>query len=88
MELFEDTDLPPVGSEELRKMLLYHFIPGKKSPKKLKDGMLLESALEEPGLGGDKQVMTINVHDEDGKDKQKSVSFGGVGTIGEPGTHE
>lgn len=84
IELFRDGDLPPSGSEELKKLLLYHFIPGKKTPEKLKDGSLIETALEESGLGGARQVMGVTVHDDEGKDKQRSVSFGGAGTTGEP----
>lgn len=88
--MFDNGELPPRGSEELKKMLQYHFIPGKKSPKKLLDGMLLETALEEEGLGGGRQVLSVDVHGDDSKDKKKgggkSVGFGGASTIGEPGT--
>ena len=90
ISMFGNNELPPRGSEELKKMLQYHFIPGKKHPKKLSNGMLLETALEEEGLGGSRQVLSVDVHEEDGKDKKKdnskSVGFGGASTIGDPGT--
>lgn len=83
------SELPPSGSEELKKLLQYHFIPGKQFAKKLKDGQLLETALEEEGLGGGRQVLAVDVHEDDSKDnkkgKNKSVGFGGAGIIGEPG---
>ncbi|KAJ6621583.1 hypothetical protein B0H10DRAFT_2162956 [Mycena sp. CBHHK59/15] len=50
LSLFGDTDLPERGSEDLKKLLQYHFIPGTWTPKKLDDGMLLETALAEEGL--------------------------------------
>ncbi|KAJ3521688.1 hypothetical protein NM688_g8982 [Phlebia brevispora] len=79
-------DLPPAGSDELKKMLQYHFIPGKWTSKKLKDHMLLETALEEPGLDGGRQVLDVEVSEslEKDKDGEKSIRFGGAGTIGEP----
>lgn len=84
--LFEDDDLPPRGSEKLMKTLQYHFLPGKRTVKKLKSGMLLETALEEPGLAGGKQVLSVDVDEEDEEaNKSKSVSFGGASVIGEPG---
>ena len=83
---FEDDDLPPRGSEELKKLLQYHFIPGKKTSKKLKNGMLLETALEEPGLAGSKQVLSVDVGEEDEESKKsKSISFGGASVLGDPG---
>ncbi|EMD42143.1 hypothetical protein CERSUDRAFT_147722 [Gelatoporia subvermispora B] len=85
IELFGDDDLPERGSEELRKLLQYHFIPGRWTAKKLKNGMLLETALEEPGLGGGRQVLDIEVTDENKKaGKTRAVRFGGAGIIGEP----
>lgn len=85
--LFEDDDLPSRGSEELKKMLQYHFLPGKMIPKKLKSGMLLETALEEPGLAGGKQVLSVDVDDPDEEAKKsKSISFGDASVLGDPGT--
>ncbi|OCH96057.1 hypothetical protein OBBRIDRAFT_809306 [Obba rivulosa] len=85
IELFGDDDLPERGSEELKKLLQYHFIPGRWTPKKLKDGMLLETALEEPGLNGGRQVLDIEVSDENKKTgKTRTVRFGGAGIIGDP----
>lgn len=80
--MFEDGDLPENGSEELKRLLKYHFIPGRWTPKKLKDGMLLETALEEAGLDGGRQVLDVKVSD-DLKGNDKHVRFGGAGTIGE-----
>ncbi|PCH33751.1 FAS1 domain-containing protein [Wolfiporia cocos MD-104 SS10] len=83
----DDSELPERGSDEMRRLLRYHFIPGKWAPKKLSNGMLLETALEEPGLGGGRQVMSVEVNGEDslkGDDgKSKSVRFAGAGTIGD-----
>lgn len=84
IELFGDDHLPEKGSEELRKLLRYHFIPGKLTPKKLKDGMLVETALEEPGLDGGKQVLPVGVSTR-GKKETLSLSFGEASVIGEPG---
>ncbi|KII93784.1 hypothetical protein PLICRDRAFT_101968 [Plicaturopsis crispa FD-325 SS-3] len=80
-----DGDLPEKGTDELRKMLQYHFIPGRWTPGKLKDGMLLETALEEAGLDGGKQVLGVEVDEHDGpkKDAAQFVRFGGAGVIGD-----
>ncbi|KAG6841954.1 hypothetical protein C0991_005134 [Blastosporella zonata] len=82
MSLFGDGDLPEKGSEELKRLLRYHFIPGKWTPEKLNDGMLLETALEEDGLAGERQVLSVGVGSEDKKVAGKSIRFAGAGTIG------
>ncbi|EIW64093.1 FAS1 domain-containing protein [Trametes versicolor FP-101664 SS1] len=83
LKLFGHHELPHRGSEELKRVLQYHFIPGKWAPKKLQDGMLIETALDEPGLDGH-QVMTIEVTDEGKKkDDAKSIRFAGAGVMGE-----
>jgi solute carrier family 25 carnitine/acylcarnitine transporter 20/29 len=79
-----DHDLPEKGSPELKKMLQYHFIQGHWTAKKLRDGMLLETTLEEEGLKGGRQVLAVDVSGNDKKDA-KSIQFAGVGVIGEPG---
>ena len=72
------------GSEELRQVLSYHFLPGKWPKEKFKDGMLVKTALKEPGLGGDHQVLSVDVSVDDGKpEKGVSISFGGVSVMGE-----
>ncbi|THV05993.1 hypothetical protein K435DRAFT_826091 [Dendrothele bispora CBS 962.96] len=58
------SDLPERGSEELKKMLQYHFIPGIWKPKKLKSRMLLETALHEKGLNNGSQVLSVEVGDD------------------------
>ncbi|KAF8917691.1 hypothetical protein CPB85DRAFT_1477028 [Mucidula mucida] len=78
LNVFGDGDLPPPGSDELKKLLQYHFIPGRWKPEKLATGMLLETALEEEGLEGGRQVLGIELSDG------KKVRFGGAGVIGEP----
>ncbi|KAI0361165.1 FAS1 domain-containing protein [Trametes cingulata] len=84
LKLFGHHELPHRGSEELKRVLQYHFIPGKWLPKKLEDGMLIETALKEPGLGGDPQVMAIEVTDEGKKkDQSKAIRFAGAGVMGE-----
>ena len=88
MNLFgDDGSMPGNGTEELKRTLQYHFLPGKWGLDKLKDGMLLETALAEDGLSGDRQVLAVEVSGHDAKvdAKSKSVRFGGAGTIGDPG---
>lgn len=80
-----DGNLPEKGTAELKRLLQYHFLPGKQTLKKLKNGMLLETALEEPGLAGGKQVLSVEVSESKKKDEGKSVRFGGAGIVGEPG---
>ncbi|KAI3622790.1 carnitine acyl carnitine carrier [Moniliophthora roreri] len=83
--LFGDKDLPEPGSEDLKKMLQYHFLPGKFTPSKLKSGMLVETALEEKGLHYHKQVLTVEASDGGGKDNSwKSLRFGGATVLREP----
>lgn len=77
-------ELPERGSKELKKLLQYHFLPGKWTPKKLEHGMLIETALVEEGLDGGKQVLGIEVSQEDKKKpSEKSIRFGGAGVIGD-----
>lgn len=84
LSIFGDTDLPEKGSSGLKKLLQYHFIPGKWTPNKLKNGLLLETALHEPGLNGRSQVLPIEV-DSNGKNLvEKSLRFGGAGVIDDP----
>ncbi|KAH9858223.1 FAS1 domain-containing protein [Lenzites betulinus] len=83
LKLFGHHELPHRGSEELKRILQYHFLPGKWAPKKLQDGMLVPSALDEPGLDGP-QVMAIEVADEGKKsDDSKAIRFAGAGVMGE-----
>ncbi|KAF8213201.1 carnitine/acyl carnitine carrier [Mycena galopus ATCC 62051] len=83
LKLFGSGDIPERGSEELKKLLQYHFLPGHWTAKKLEDGMLLETALVEDGLDGGRQVLSIGVASGDKKKDEKSIKFGGVGVIGE-----
>ncbi|KAF9479727.1 carnitine/acyl carnitine carrier [Pholiota conissans] len=84
--LLEGPELPEPGSEALKKLLQYHFIPGKWTPNKLKNGGLLETMLEEPGLNLGRQVLSVEVEKGDKKQKSedKSISFGGASVIGKP----
>ncbi|KAJ7487438.1 FAS1 domain-containing protein [Mycena galericulata] len=84
LSLFGDGDIPEKGSEDLKKLLQYHFIPGSWTPKNLNNGMLLETALVEDGLDGGRQVLSIEVSSSEKKKEDKSIRFGGVGVIGEP----
>ncbi|TFK36860.1 carnitine/acyl carnitine carrier [Crucibulum laeve] len=84
LSVFGDGEIPEKGSPELKKLLQYHFIPGKWSPSKLDDGLLLETSLEENGLDGDKQVLAVEVGATDKKSGEKSIRFGGAGVIGDP----
>lgn len=86
ISIFDDPEFPKPGSEELKRLLQYHFIPGKWTANKLKNGSLLETELEELGLNGGRQVMSIEVHSDDKKKPgEKSIRFGGAGIIGDPG---
>lgn len=86
LSIVQQYGLPKQGSNELKKMLEYHFLPGKWTPKKLVDGMLLESVLQEPGLDDGRQVMQVEVNDDDEKEDVSSrhIRFGGAGIIGDP----
>ena len=77
-------ELPEKGSEALKRLLRYHFVPGRWTPKKLKHRMLLETALEEVGLDGGKQVLNVEVNDDN---DDRHVRFGGAGTIGDHSGH-
>lgn len=80
----DEGGLPEEGSEELKRILSYHFIPGKLTQDKLKDGMLVETALSEPGLDGKQQVLEVEVGNDDGVRKGKSITFGGTTVLGDP----
>jgi solute carrier family 25 carnitine/acylcarnitine transporter 20/29 len=83
LRIHSDEGLPKKGTEALKRLLQYHFIPGIWTLNKLRHGMLLETALKEVGLDGGRQVLEIEVHED--KKKTKSVSFGGAGVIGDSG---
>ncbi|KAF7306782.1 Carnitine/acyl carnitine carrier [Mycena indigotica] len=83
LSVFGEGDIPEKGSEELKKLLQYHFIPGHWSPKELRDGMLLETTLVEDGLDGGNQVLSVGVTSPEKKD-DKTLKFGGVGVLGKP----
>ncbi|KAH9037203.1 hypothetical protein EDB85DRAFT_2072986 [Lactarius pseudohatsudake] len=81
-----DEELPKKGSDDLKRLLKYHFLPGRWTPKTLKDGLLIETELDEPGLAGKAQVLQASIT---GRSKEQaevvpSISFGGAATIGEP----
>ena len=85
MSLSGNSDLPERGSDELKRALQYHFIPGRWTPKKMKHGLLLETELMEPGLDSGRQVIDIEVtHDHD-LTRDAKVRFGGVGTVQDHG---
>ncbi|KAJ7071177.1 carnitine/acyl carnitine carrier [Mycena amicta] len=84
ISVFGEGDIPERGSEELKKLLQYHFIPGHWSPNTLRDGMLLETSLVEDGLGEGKQVLSVAVSSAEKKKDDKTFKFGGVGVLGEP----
>lgn len=84
LSFFVDDGLPKAGSEELKQMLQYHFIPGIWTPKKLDHGALLETELHEPGLDDGRQVLQVEVHNgEKSAADSKHISFGGAGVIGD-----
>ena len=81
IKMFGHDYLPHRGSEELKRLLQYHFIPGKWSPKKFENGMLVKTALEEEGLDGGRQVMPVEVTD----DTKEPLRFAGAGVLGSEG---
>jgi solute carrier family 25 carnitine/acylcarnitine transporter 20/29 len=84
LSIFGDDQLPEKGSPELRKALEYHFIPGYWPAKKLHDKMLLETALEEEGLNGGRQVLAADVNEGKEKGVTTSIGFEGASVIGDP----
>jgi solute carrier family 25 (mitochondrial carnitine/acylcarnitine transporter), member 20/29 len=81
-----DEELPEKGSEDLKRLLKYHFLPGRWTPKTLKNGLLIETELDEPGLGGKPQVLeaSISRHGDRQARAAPPISFGGASTIGDP----
>ncbi|KAG8757698.1 hypothetical protein FRC14_001647 [Serendipita sp. 396] len=79
---------PDEGTDELKRSLKYHFIPGRWTTDRLKDGSLLETELVEVGLAGGRQVLDVGVSttisSKPGKDGRKELYFGGAGVIGDP----
>ncbi|KAJ3550290.1 hypothetical protein NMY22_g563 [Coprinellus aureogranulatus] len=85
LTIMGDSELPERGSEELKRLLQYHFLPGRWTPKKLDDGLLLETELVEEGLAGGRQVLAVEVEPEDPKKKvPKHITFAGAGVVSEP----
>lgn len=86
MLAYGDENLPEKGSDDLKRLLKYHFLPGRWAPKSLKDGLLIETKLDEPGLDGKGQVLEASISRRDkGQDQSvHSISFGGASTIGDP----
>lgn len=80
----QDDDLPERGSEEMKRLLQYHFLPGRWTPSKLKDGMLVRTVLEEPGLAGDQQVLDVEVTAASYVDNDPKTRFAGASTLGPP----
>lgn len=86
LEVLGGESFPDPGTEELKRSLQYHFIPGKWTPQKLQDGLLLETELVEIGLGGARQVLDVGVSDKKGDKKEKprkELYFAGAGVIGD-----
>jgi solute carrier family 25 carnitine/acylcarnitine transporter 20/29 len=89
LEITGGGSFPEEGTDDLKKSLRYHFIPGKWTANKLKDGLLLETELIEIGLAGGRQVIDVGVNSKQslqkGKDKpRKELYFAGAGVIGDP----
>lgn len=84
LSVLGDDDLPDRGTEELKKVLSYHFLPGQWTKEKLRDGLLVETTLEEVGLAGSKQIVDVEVTYEEKKKEEKSIKFGGANVIGGP----
>jgi solute carrier family 25 carnitine/acylcarnitine transporter 20/29 len=78
LALFDEGNLPERGSEELKRMLAYHFLDGLWEPDQLRDGQLVQTLLEEEGLEENKQVLQIDV-------SGKTIRFAGASVVGEKG---
>jgi solute carrier family 25 carnitine/acylcarnitine transporter 20/29 len=77
-------DLPEPGSDDLKRLLEYHFLPERWTPNILKDGMLLRTELREKGLNGSQQVLPVEVELSKKAKKDSdldSVRFGGTSTL-------
>lgn len=86
-----EEDGPPVDMTELKRMLEYHFIPGKIKPDDLDDGSLLGTELREDGLKGGRQVLEVDVHGSGpggrvARQGNGEIGFGGAMVIGDAGT--
>ncbi|VDC01863.1 unnamed protein product [Peniophora sp. CBMAI 1063] len=81
--LFGNDELPEKGSEELKKLLQYHFLPGKWTPKKLRDATLVETELIEDGLDGGRQVLEVEVTDKSKAEADSSevIRFAGAAVV-------
>lgn len=88
LEISGGGSFPDEGTDELKRSLKYHFIPGRWRTNKLKDGMLLKTELVEVGLAGGRQVLDVGVTSKNdpksGKDSSKELYFAGAGVIGDP----
>ena len=86
LSAYGDDDLPEKGSDNLKRLLKYHFLPGHWTSKSLKDGLLIETKLDEPGLAGKAQVLEASINNDGKRNVQSasSISFGGASTIGDP----
>ncbi|CAG7847090.1 SubName: Full=Uncharacterized protein {ECO:0000313/EMBL:CCA69126.1} [Serendipita indica DSM 11827] len=88
LEIAGGGNFPDEGTDELKRSLRYHFIPGKWRTDRLKDGALLETELIEVGLGGARQVLDVGLSSKlamkSGGKGKKEIYFGGAGVIGEP----
>ena len=88
LEIAGGGNFPDEGTDELKRSLRYHFIPGKWRTDRLKDGALLETELVEAGLGGAHQVLDVGLSSKlamkSGGKGKKEIYFGGAGVIGEP----
>ncbi|KZV77030.1 FAS1 domain-containing protein [Peniophora sp. CONT] len=86
MTLFGGDDLPEKGSEELQKLLQYHFLPGRWTSKKLRDATLVETELTEDGLDDGRQVVEVEVTDKSKAEAGSSdvIRFAGAAVVGEP----
>lgn len=88
LSIFSSDGLPKAGSEELKRMIQYHFIPGIWTPNKLDQGGLLETELREPGLDNGRQVLQVEVNTGDKLVADSNhITFGGSGVIGEHGRY-
>jgi len=88
LSIYSSDGLPKAGSEELKRMLQYHFIPGNWTPNRLDHGGLLETELREPGLDNERQVLQVEVNKDDKLVFDSNhIAFGGAGVIGEHGRY-
>lgn len=83
-------DGPFKDASPLASLLQYHILPGKLSPKAIKDGMLVGTEMRTSALRGERQRLEVGVSDRLNQLNWADlgagdISFGGATVLGKPG---